>query len=75
MASRVAVVVTDGLRTDEYVAQPSGGWRLTAAGDTPLLRPTRERRGTSRALEMDGVDIPQGMGLVPAYTGPAVALQ
>ncbi|KAJ2717064.1 hypothetical protein H4R19_000231 [Coemansia spiralis] len=75
MADRVAVIITDGVRTDEYVARPGGSWRLTTVGDGPLLRATRERRGTSRALEMDGIDIPQGMGLVPAYPGPAIALQ
>ncbi|KAJ2803089.1 hypothetical protein H4R20_003028 [Coemansia guatemalensis] len=67
MAGRLAVVLTDGGRTDEYeLTGANSCWRLRCAGAAPLLQPTKQ--GIKSQLEIDGTLIPAGLRLVPAYT-------
>ncbi|KAJ2157340.1 hypothetical protein GGF46_004575 [Coemansia sp. RSA 552] len=62
MAEELTVTVD----AHEYV-QTKAGWRISAG---LLLRPAPESREQSAALDMQGVEVAAGSGIVPAYPGP-----
>ncbi|KAJ2083318.1 hypothetical protein H4R24_000878 [Coemansia sp. RSA 988] len=67
MAGRLAVVLIDGGRTDEYeLTGANNSWRLRCVGTAPLLQPTKQT--IKSQLEIDGALIPSSLRLVPAYT-------
>ncbi|PIA15497.1 hypothetical protein COEREDRAFT_74993, partial [Coemansia reversa NRRL 1564] len=67
MAGRLAVVLIDGGRTDEYeLTGANSCWRLRCAGAAPLLQPIKQ--SIKSQLEIDGAVFPTSLRLVPAYT-------